>query len=120
MEATELRIFNYVETQSGSIVPIRGGGINAIEQGNLIVNPIELTETWLKEFGFVVDDLVNTDGDDIVFWSIQKPNGENLYLDENMQPVDTGYKILSYEIQYVHQLQNFYFALTGKELVKWM
>ncbi|GAA4321577.1 hypothetical protein GCM10023149_21480 [Mucilaginibacter gynuensis] len=34
----------------------------------------------------------------------------------NLQPMDGGFPICKYELKYVHQLQNLYFALTGLEL----
>lgn len=107
MEARELRIGNLVLFE-----PFKGSGFEIISVQELpfkkrnVVEPIPLTEDWLVKFGF-----------------------ENLY-DTRWQnySVDLfgdseGYWLLSEErtnwpkpIKYVHQLQNLYFALTGKEL----
>lgn len=52
INVNELRIGNLVVTDIGSTVPIRGGGINAIEQGQLKVYPIPLTPEILEKCGF--------------------------------------------------------------------
>jgi hypothetical protein len=67
------------------------------------IEPIPLTEEWLRRFGFA--------------------NGEkeNFDFTRNMQLRILGYEadyngLWIGEIEYVHQLQNLYFALTGAEL----
>lgn len=58
-----------------------------------------LTEEWLLKFGIETDFLQ---------WSIQKHvDGYLIY---------RGHGCIHVVIKYVHQLQNLYFALTGKEL----
>ena len=121
MKANELRIGNYVKTkfskQRGK--PIQ---INAIKSnlkgvyygedmpGELEVwadikwlKPIPLTEEWLLKFGFVKDKLTNYDwykGDfEICLPSYFKYKESHIH-----------------NIKHVHQLQNLYHALTGKEL----
>ena len=85
--------------------------------------PIELTEEWLLRFGFEVDDDLGDqiyyqipnqkngygicfDHDDIAFYKFYGNGGENVHTlihDEE-------------HLQYVHQLQNIYYALTQTEL----
>ena len=73
--------------------------------------PVPLTEEWLIKFGFEKS---------------KQPNGTIFYgnLSFGMRvtghPYDDGFLLFGHEsnvdIKYVHQLQNLYFALRGKEL----
>lgn len=68
-----------------------------------IFEPIHLTEEWLLKFGF------------------RSNNGYPLKLLCGYIKIRNGvwffkYNKLDIELQYVHQLQNLYFALTGNEL----
>ena len=90
-------------------------GLDAIQQLSLNgikgsdVKPIELTEEWLIKFGFEIEDeyltLQINDVIDIVWVGYLSLNieGNIVFLSQ-------------YELKYVHQLQNLYFALTGSEL----
>lgn len=77
--------------------------------------PLELIEQWLKDFGFMDDGSkrFTTDSLKIIthamvsFESFTK--SWHLYL---------GHHAIHVEFQYVHQLQNLYFALTDEELIK--
>lgn len=69
--------------------------------------PIPITEEWLLKFGFVRFP-----------WGLKI--GELLFRDDIKNPckqltleVGNGFRVT---VQYVHQLQNLYFALTGEEL----
>lgn len=68
-------------------------------------DPIPLTPEWLERLGFI-DDLPWAKGNFRV-------DSENRF-----HVVDgTGYSVIvARNIEYVHQLQNLYFALTGEEL----
>lgn len=115
MKATELRIGNYVypgedEFEDNAFV-VDAGDILACRKGTYKYKPIPLTEEWLVKFGF-------------------KQCGEwfilNGFLHQNIAISIIHRKTTfgdneEYEIEnikYVHQLQNLYFALTGKELNK--
>jgi len=86
-----------------SPIQIDAQRILSIENGDDTYKPILITEEWLLKFGFENDD------DQRYF-----KNGIYLIL------YDEGCTILHNQIHinyfYVHQLQNLYFALTGKEL----
>ena len=71
-----------------------------------VFQPIPLTEDWLKRFGFALFawGWVKKSENDIGF-RISYPHLH--FQRENENPL---------KIQYVHQLQNLYFALTGEEL----
>ena len=117
MKVSELRIGNYVNRlgypeQIKSISISEGNrGYVSVESSGVIthnqIEPIPLTDEWLISLGFEMSST----------GFIEK--GRLLYHKEY------GWKILENwvkgwvgvaEILYVHQLQNIYYALTGKEL----
>ena len=116
MEASELRIGNWINTIEG-LTQIKGmteEGIMAtsiMDGGDLLAwgDPISLTEEWLLRFGFE-----KIGG---YLWDCKKL-GENRFLNNPFSP--THFEVRGFipksHIQYVHQLQNLYFALTGEEL----
>jgi hypothetical protein len=75
--------------------------------------PILLTEEWLLNFGFTKE---------LDYFFIQiSPFGTTLYLDIEDNIYQIGCKYGSWyannvNINYIHELQNLYFILTGKEL----
>jgi hypothetical protein len=79
-------------------------------------SPIPLTEEWLFRFGFEKDDVF-----DKIFTYLPL---HDLCMDKLSFRKSDGficydgikYRTLLKHIQYVHQLQNLYFALTGEEL----
>ncbi len=108
MKANELRIGNLIQHNKGNNF--------FVNPNHLIVmmmdvshnyNPIPLTEEWLFKFGFEIGynqkKMLDVYCKDFGLL-IERSNGGNFY-----------YKKVF--IQYVHQLQNLYFALTGEELV---
>lgn len=119
MESKELRIENLV-TYYGRVVSITG----ITEEHPFIylitadyldwdeIEPIPLTEEWLLKFGFE-----KTKHD---FYDLKIPKGVSAKLTMNnsfnsFQVCQSGYGF-NVELNYVHQLQNLYFALVGKEL----
>lgn len=76
-----------------------------------LLHPIPITQWWLEKFGFNHIEINGFGGwfrKNIIFVIIEKeiPCVE-LHLGEERIPI---------EIEYVHQLQNLYYAITGKEL----
>lgn len=67
--------------------------------------PILLTEEWLLKFGWKKSDL-NIDTWWKPGWVINKDQEGNFFVSKDEKVV----------LKYIHQLQNIYFALTGKEL----
>jgi hypothetical protein len=130
MKANELRIGNLVKYDNrifkidsiSTVFPTLNTdefGIGVVDYNN--IEPIPLTEDWLLKFGF----------------ENYKPANANRYFKEGIYPrsfafqfykngrVDFWYndfnvgnlnRIKYNLLEYVHQLQNLYFALTGKEL----
>jgi hypothetical protein len=124
IQANELRIGNYVALKGGDIVPIADGGILAINQKRFECYPIPLTPEILEKCGFDVVHKTNN------HYAINDPNGIKDSHKISVFPTinnqwhiafsDTlnGYNDYTptTKIQYLHQLQNLYFALTGEEL----
>lgn len=130
MKATELRIGNWIE-KDGKQYQITAIGIFCCGVKH---NPIPLTEEWLIKFGFSKSDRIkktnfqlsegiidiyespevfNKSNDIAVFLG----NYQNEFFDLVIENWNYGEMICATsEIQYVHQLQNLYFALTGEEL----
>jgi hypothetical protein len=135
MNARELRIGNLViwngdPEESGLICPIDGEDIDKMERSEAYSkehSPIQLNEEWLLKFGFE-DDLDKwyskdyfTQGDEdnkirISVNLISKRCSINQLPDED-NTNDTGPAYTGYDINFVHQLQNLYFALTSEELI---
>ena len=110
----ELRLGNYLQDRNGKLAIVEELSKEGIKAYSGIVtglplSPIPLNEEWLNKFGFE-----KSFGDywmesNSGFYFGISSNGELMYLfDEEM--------ICPANIKYVHQLQNLFFALTGKEL----
>ncbi len=116
MKANELRTGNHMLMRNNEGVwyvgSVKAKDIETIEHcpKNECYQPIPLSEGWLQKFGFVWDTIT---------WSPSQLPG--LMLDGDM---DNGFTVrydsidflLPCHLNYVHQLQNLFFALTGKEL----
>jgi len=124
MKANELRIGNLVYYESENdynklekyLCKIDGEDIHKIDREENYANshkPIPLTEEWLLKFGF------EKDGFD---WIIKLHYDTELilnfgkYSNAVIQDNEDGDSISLHNPKYVHQLQNLFFALTGKEL----
>ncbi len=108
MNASELRIGNYYN-QFGNTEKVSWSTLKTLEESTteqLWCKPIPLTEEWLLKFGFEKKGVNRTRW---IFWKIDLVEDEKgIYsFDESRIYID---------INYVHQLQNLYFALTGEEL----
>jgi len=133
MNHKELRIGNYVlfnETQD-IVYAIKNSGIDffrgkktkgVITQGYIheAIKPIPLTEEWLLKFGFDSQEKgynYLTIGKSALYIYINN-NGETGICIEDLNEDLTEEQELSFsiKIQFVHQLQNLYFALTNEEL----
>lgn len=124
MKATELRIGNYINygTQVTGITektiyvsPV--GKYKITSYRNNQIKPIPLTEQWLKDFGFEEKALrvFYIDINGLKLGIKLTSDNDGILMIQNFGRFDLG---LNKEIKYVHQLQNLYFALTGKELTK--
>jgi hypothetical protein len=122
----ELRIGNLVSSigiiYKVTLIDIHGNirGVEGSTSFNLdkTTNPIPLTEEWLLKFGFQQTDPKKFIGG---LYTRKKTDGfYGFYINKETM----SYCTFDYEgtiediikIEYVHQLQNLYFALTGEEL----
>lgn len=82
------------------------------------IDPILLTEKWLKNFGFIQHDTVKGLYD-IKYngFEITVTMDNNTVMDIQLSSTNISGAYPNKELfKYVHQLQNLYFALTGEEL----
>lgn len=100
MNVTELRVGNWVFEGKRLIHIHDGFGIDH----SINFNPIPLTEEWLLKFGFLKYKGNNKD-----FWL------NDFEFANDLKWIFWKGNILE-NIEYVHQLQNLYFALTQTEL----
>ena len=106
MKANELRIGNWVEASVQFQIDAKFIYEYSVVGGDY--KPIPLTEKWLVKFGFDKDGKMKGTG--FLFRICFDEKAPYAYL----ETYGGGeYKI---EIEYIHQLQNLYFALTGEEL----
>ena len=117
IKANELMVGNliYFEGETCKVLSIDGHGVDVLFLGSgeevwidlFQFTPIPLTEEWLLKLGFS-DSFTEFKINNFV---IAKDNDLFYYQFENYQV-----EIPDVKLQYVHQLQNLYFALTGEEL----
>lgn len=127
MKVSELRLGNlvslsYMTEKAFSVTAIENNNccLKSTEQGFKTasiypyVQPIPLTDEWLEKLGGLKDEY----GD--VFIEVDSDSDMRLYLSTKhyIQLVQSYHcPMFDYEhIRYVHQLQNLFSALTGKEL----
>jgi len=117
LKANDIRVGNWVHTGEFHIKECQGEHqveYDWFEYANMF-KPIPLTTEWLKKFGFFAkykhcNFRWNIGGFDIQQETDEDENGNKIPQEEIF------YYQYMYEIKWVHQLQNLYFALTGKEL----
>lgn len=122
MEASELRINNLVDYKDYGacrVKRITEGGffdvaplhmIGAISVASSETSPIPLTQEWLMRLGFYKSSFDNNEFID------SKTGWFMVYENSGYYKLSTGRGLIGEQFKYVHQLQNLYFALTGKEL----
>lgn len=110
MKSNELRIGNFVYETDNLVVETCNWHYEAASLNNtpneIDVKPIPLNEEWSLKFGF---DEFNRDGNRFILignFKLEKSSEFDVFYLE-------GHGI---DLQYVHQLQNLYHALTQKEL----
>ena len=103
MEAKELMIGNYVKDPYNTEIRLV-----SVEKSAGQLRPIPLTEEWLIKFGFYRKNFA---------WVLCEPSSNMTKFEFSIWE-DLTYNTaeLRPPIDFVHQLQNLYFALTGEEL----
>jgi hypothetical protein len=114
MESIELRLGNFIQDEFGiveQVESLNSFGCEEINENSVtgFYEPILLNSEWLLKFGFEPSGtswLRNTGN--YGYFDIELMD-EHYFLNYEGLPFSNGFK-------YVHQLQNLYFAVTGKEL----
>ena len=127
--ATEFRVgnlFRFISTDSiEQVADIRTAGIKTPTINNVLIadiEPIPLNEDWLVRFGFEKD--INTSWFRIGYFAEMEDVSNRMIIGYNTvsnrlgcyQEGDANGIFAQKTFQYVHQLQNLIFALTGTEL----
>lgn len=127
--ATEFRVgnlFRFISTDSiEQVADIRTAGIKTPTINNVLITdiePIPLNEDWLVRFGFEKD--INTSWFRIGYFAEMEDVSNRMIIGYNTvsnrlgcyQEGDANGIFAQKTFQYVHQLQNLIFALTGTEL----
>ena len=123
MKASELRMGNLVNSESFLTNKLTLYNLIQIEMNpNHPYKPIPLTEEWLLKLGFEEDfssDVYHhyhKEGFDM----LKDYGGQGIAIpkttEEGYVHMYCGYYDNEIDLDYVHQLQNLYFALTGEEL----
>jgi|WetSurSiteA1Bulk_404760.scaffolds.fasta_scaffold07782_2 hypothetical protein len=125
MKANELRIGNLVYNkwvENGNELhkderKVSGYDLECLECNGCfyqegVAEPIPLTEEWLLKFGFKRIDMM-FENIPMLYWRendiiVNADRSIDLFTDKEVR--------LNIRCEYVHQLQNLYFALTGNEL----
>lgn len=120
MKSNELRVNNYV---------VKDLSIDDLEEiivkpydllsNDVLENlfPIKLTKEWLLKFGFVQDKIDKSFVLNSFSIFLDKRIKDNVYLKSIDGFGNFTWNVASgLKVQYVHQLQNLYFALTNEEL----
>jgi hypothetical protein len=97
----ELRIGNWIQ-DGNEFEQITIDHLNCLYSGRCEYDPITLTEEWLLKFGFEITD------------NFQTKDRFQTHKQDGIIWFEYGYIVV--ELNYVHQLQNLYFALTNEEL----
>jgi len=121
LKSSELRIGNFIENTDSQMASYMVVNADVIKQNEhsmyASLEPIPLTKEWLLKFGFKHQYKTIEDQD---FFEIIIDCNFKLYVSLNKMKVSICKKyvgnVYSKKIDYVHQLQNLYFALTGEEL----
>lgn len=119
IKAQELRLGNLV-LDYGIIVPVNHLMLSRLvgieDEGKKCINlsPILITEDWLVKFGFRKCSGSRT----YEKFPVQVHFGDDgrLYVTLEFDSTVTGSYSYDTDCEYVHQLQNLYYALTGEEL----
>ena len=123
MNANELRINNWVGWNGPS--HYENALVSAISKDEIFfkcgdsglineIEPIPLTEEWLLKFGFekIIGKIDIYEKDRLRIWLGSRGRSLCYLIEEDT----TSAHYIPNSIEYVHQIQNLYFALFGKEL----
>jgi hypothetical protein len=126
MKLNELRIGNYIKLMMNdeefAMVQVTLNDLDAVDNKKGVYEPLPLKEDWLLKHGFFVEnfDYAIPISECKVVWLTLIPQDEectaySVCVTQTDKDEEDQTAFLS-DISYVHQVQNLYFALTGKEL----
>lgn len=114
MKANELRIGNFIKLKeivsSDSLIRVSTYHIIDILNNSSKCEPVVITEEWLLNLGFIKDEEVG------YRWYLEWDNCVIIAYDLDDKCIRVSDTWEFGKREYVHQLQNLYFALTGVEL----
>jgi hypothetical protein len=120
MKVNELRIGNWVKSKSGEIVQV-----NQLEGvGKLELDGIPISSNWLFQLGFKKERVNNIDGyiigDRLCIFleEVLCDDGSTEWYSYVQFNVGMEFNELITPPDYIHELQNLYFSLTTRELVR--
>lgn len=113
MKATELRIGNYVTETNIGVTLVNLFDLENIQNEDTNYQPIPLTEEWLLKLGFK---LYPSGSYCFDLFSVNEYLAIDLKYNKGFAYIRTDEDSLKIKLEYVHQLQNLYFALTNLEL----
>lgn len=137
IEVESIRIGNYYQYSDGKILEVTRAILQdqqfwADVYGQGVIDPIPLSEDWLKMFGFLRREVeTNQDFSEIVYISPSFNNDYWFVVEIGQNPSSRHTVTIHYtpyggphaelSLQstydtYVHQLQNFFYSLSGKPL----
>lgn len=127
IDSRELRIGNLIENFGGLEVVLTGPMLCDIDNNLIIVNPIYITHDFLLNSGFKsgrywYDKSYFTEcpeSSEIMTISHNLMSGRTVLINTDEEDSEDDYNIPFYTskpIKYVHEIQNLYYSLTGKEL----
>jgi|694.fasta_scaffold01065_86 hypothetical protein len=109
MKVQELRVGNFYDNNGEPCIVTPWTIQEVFEAERSWCKPIPLTEEWLLKFEFWTSDW------DVHSTLRKQVLDSSLVYDKDNKTFDLG-DLLNIKIEYVHQLQNLYFVLTGEEL----
>lgn len=116
IKPNELRIGNFILDEDGDVMEVTQISNMTVQHPKGLysiistIKPIPLTEEWLLKFGFEIV-VKNAEKNNILLHYHRINKTYDFLLNE---PHSNKYNTT--KLEYVHQLQNLYFALTGEEL----
>ena len=122
MEANELRLNNWVNHCNKEVQITIHDLFDIVVFEDDVFTPIPLTEEILLKFGFEKTD----DYGDIIYYEPKDRGNRNYYICFDHEDISFGLNVFGNctnllhddsNLQFLHQLQNLYFALTGEELI---
>jgi len=114
----ELRFGNLLmELTSDDIFKVKKAFFTLLELNLECSRKIPLTKEWLFKFGFIVR-YFNEDETKPLYWKVEQNRHIDIYFEPAISAFAFKINSIQYStpINYVHQLQNLYFSLTGCEL----